>query len=521
MANPFLVKDSIAATVATTTTWFDSSSNSLDLTAANSPTLDTLGDVVSEYNPFWTLDGVDQYLSVANDADLNFGADTDFSLEWVGKTSGAATTHLINKGNFAGGQKRYDLTMQGDGTVDMDIDDNVTPKTASSTATINDGLWHQIIATMDRDGNMQIYIDGAADGSAVDISAVVDIDSAADPLAIGIRSSNLTDNPFSGDIALVRIWNRVLSSGEVSTLYNGSDFWKVQAPTADQWGSQTDITPTGQAWSDSNTEGNSVGELTETLCSISSVTAAGETPAATHAGTWMVKMALAAGSSYCGDSFSTVIGKKYRASGWCYVPAGTGGFTQLRVGTSLNNNDLGAESYTTRDAWVYVQVEYTVTTTTTYISFLNGAPSGNMYVDDVVNVQIGAVAEYRLVHTNSFSPFEFEKSRFLPVSEPSVPRQISGPAGGGQVKVASLGDDLENFPFRINRVSSTNKTNFEGFIKDSTVDRGLNTFVFVDESAIETTVRWLTPTAQAQPLNNIQAPGGRFNLVGNFRKEIT
>ena len=106
-------------------------------------------------------------------------------------------------------------------------------------------------------------------------------------------------------------------------------------------------------------------------------------------------MALAAGTSYCGESFGgTAVGKKFRASAWCYVPAGTGGFTQLRVGTSTNNNDLGSESYTTRDAWVYVQVEYTSTQTTTYISFVNGASSGNMYVDDVVNVEIGCVAEY-------------------------------------------------------------------------------------------------------------------------------
>ena len=337
---------------------------------------------------YYEFDGAGDYITKSNDANLNFGANTDFSLEcWIRTTTDSADD-LISKGSDSGTNKRYHVLVLSNGKIRAIIRSSSEVFTDSSS-TINDGLWHYIVATYDRDGNLQIYIDGVADGSAVDISGQGDIDDTAEPLAIGIKSQDELSRPFDGDIALVRIWNRLLSSTEVALLAAGQPVAAV-----DQWGSQTDITPTGQAWSDSNTEGNSVGELTETLCSISSVTAAGETPAATHAGTWMVKMALAAGSSYCGDSFSTVIGKKYRASGWCYVPAGTGGFTQLRVGTSLNNNDLGAESYTTRDAWVYVQVEYTVTTTTTYISFLNGAPSGNMYVDDVVNVQIGAVAEY-------------------------------------------------------------------------------------------------------------------------------
>ena len=354
--------------------------------------VDLLGDRIERskhplaYQGYMTFDGTNDYISKSNNANLNFGASTDFSIEAWFRSSASTDQDIIHKGGWT--TSSYYMRIKSDGTFQVFASDAVPNSAAvTSTGTVNDGEWHHGVATFDRDGNLIGYVDAVSVGTPTSLASVGDIDS-ANPFAVGIRSGNLSSDPFNGDIALVRIWNRVLSSAEIALLAAGQP-----VAAADQWGSQTDITPTGQAWSDSNTEGNSVAGLTETLCTISSVTAAGETPAATHAGTWMVKMALASGSSYCGDSFSTVIGEKYRASGWCYVPAGTGGFTQLRVGTSLNNNDLGSSTYTTRDAWTYVQVEYTATTTTTYISSLNSASSGSMYVDDVVNVQIGCVLE--------------------------------------------------------------------------------------------------------------------------------
>ena len=335
-----------------------------------------------------SLDGMSDDVVISDDPDLDVALG-DFSIAaWVYRDSTTSNLGIVSKNGFNNSSYllstrnngyRLEIKNSGGGTTQVD-----------DTTGANTGVWEFVVATADRDGNGVIYVNGIVN-QTTDISARDgdDLSNAAD-FIIGARTTSA--DFFDGRIAGVQFWNRVLSVSEALAFFDGTI---RQIAVADQWGNQTDITPTGQAWSDSNTEGNSVGELTETLCAISSVTAAGETPAATHAGTRMVKMALASGSSYCGDSFSTVIGKKYRASGWCYVPTGTGGFTQLRVGTSLNNNDLGSESYTTRDAWVYVQVEYTATTTTTYISSLNSAPSGNMYVDDVVNVQIGAVAEWR------------------------------------------------------------------------------------------------------------------------------
>jgi len=117
---------------------------------------------------------------------------------------------------------------------------------------------------------------------------------------------------------------------------------------------------------------------------------------------------------------------------------------------------------------------------------------------------------------NAYTPFTFEKGRFLPVSEPDQPRQLRGIAGGGQVKIADLGDPEEYFDIIINRVSKTNRDNLEGFITDSTVNYSENTFTFVDENSTSHTVRWWSDN-----LNNPQVKGGLYNLRLILRKEIT
>ena len=511
--NPFFYKKQMDTTyinpATSPTTWKNLSDNSgLDGTVTNASF--SFGDAGSSYRPFWDFDQDSDFITVSDSADIDFGTGP-FTIEWFGRLAGFANVgsslnSILAKDQLAT-DPSYGLIMLSNDKIRFDVN-NVGGADSDSAATLNTDV--HIIGTRDSAGLITLYINGVAQADTE--TETGDVDNAAD-LIFGDDST--TTRELNGESEYIRLWNRALSAAEVLTQYNGGSYLAV--PAADQWGNQTDITPTGQAWSDSNTEGNSVAGLTETLCTISSVTAAGETPAATHAGTWMVKMALASGSSYCGDSFSTVIGEKYRASGWCYVPAGTGGFTQLRVGTSLNNNDLGSSTYTTRDAWTYVQVEYTATTTTTYISSLNSAPSGNMYVDDVGNVQIGAVAEWRLAHENAFSPFQFPKGRQVPVNFPITPRQIVGIAGSGQAVVDDLGDADERFPINVLRVSSTARTNLLGFLQDSTVNYRKNVFQFVDEDAVDTEVRLWDPF----PLDFPRVPGSLFNLSLTVRKEIS
>ena len=337
MANPFLVKDSIAATVATTTTWFDSSSNNLDLTATNSPTLDTLGDATSEYNPFWTLDGVDQYLVKSNDANLNFGASTDFSLEVIFRGSKTGSTQsLFMKGDQGGSW--YGLIISSENNFRGQVDDGVDIAFSTSDTTVTDGEWHHGVVTFDRDSvtGLKLYLDGDTEGTDADLTDIDDIDDAGQPLAVGVQPNDLSSWPFGGGIALVRIWNRALSSGEVATQYNGGDPWKVQAPTADQWGASTeritaskdrDFTGGGTNWAnagglnafDDTTDLTIVADGTNQFCQLA--------------------LTNFTGGFVIGESYRIAYDHTERAAGWNFVLAQTG--DDLVIGAAV----AGTQNY--------------------------------------------------------------------------------------------------------------------------------------------------------------------------------
>lgn len=166
------------------------------------------------------FDGTDDYVTKSNDADLNFGANTDFSLETIFRTSMTALGIIIMKGSLGGTDKRYSINIEANGAFTCVLDDGTTIK-IDQISDVNDGEGYHGTGTYDRDGNLTAYIDGAGSGSPTDISAVGDIDDATEPLALGIRSDNLSGFPFDGDIALARIWNRCLTAAEVLALYNG------------------------------------------------------------------------------------------------------------------------------------------------------------------------------------------------------------------------------------------------------------------------------------------------------------
>ena len=116
---------------------------------------------------------------------------------------------------------------------------------------------------------------------------------------------------------------------------------------------------------------------------------------------------------------------------------------------------------------------------------------------------------------NAYSPFTFEKCRFLPANEPITANQIIGISGGNQVKVADLGGNEKIYNIVINRVSETNRNNLLGFIQDSTVNYKENTFTFTDENGTDYEVRYWGDVTDFPKVR-----GGLYNLVLPVRVEV-
>lgn len=174
------------------------------------------------YQRYMEFDGTDDYVTHANDADLNFGASTDFSLEIIFKFDVTGTSeYLIGKGQTGAGGKRYLLYKNSNDNLSFNVDDDTTNVNFAGTTTLAINTWYHAAVTADRDGNAQLYLNGATEGTATSIAAVGDIDDATKPFAVGIYSGDLAGSLVDGIIALVRVYNSLIGS-EVAALYAGA-----------------------------------------------------------------------------------------------------------------------------------------------------------------------------------------------------------------------------------------------------------------------------------------------------------
>ena len=92
-----------------------------------------------------------------------------------------------------------------------------------SSKTYNDGIWHYAVATYDG-LSLKLYIDGVQIAS-LSTTAIPD-HAGTQPVRIGANSIS-TPPPngfFTGNVDEVRVWNRALSSSEVSNAYNNGIF---------------------------------------------------------------------------------------------------------------------------------------------------------------------------------------------------------------------------------------------------------------------------------------------------------
>jgi hypothetical protein len=155
-----------------------------------------------------------QYIRIPNSSSLSLGY-SDFTVStWIKTTSsGSAIIYSDDSDDFRPG---FELSHIGSGAVY-----EFSPTTNGNTlglgkVPMNDGKWHQLILTCDRDGRSKIYVDG-----------MLDVDQASDLTLASISNSvdsRIGMNPtggggFVGLIDEVRIYNRALSAAEVGQLY--------------------------------------------------------------------------------------------------------------------------------------------------------------------------------------------------------------------------------------------------------------------------------------------------------------
>ena len=163
------------------------------------------------------FDGVNDYVQVANHANINVGI-SDFSIEaWAKGTTGT----IIRKGL---GSQRIGLTLDSSDTTYSPTlylyDGSGSSVNAIHPVNTSDDKWHHYLATVDRDGNATMYVDGVP-GTPVTVASATSTLTSTDPLNIGIHDHTSSSYPFDGEISKVRVYNRVLTAEEVKNAYSG------------------------------------------------------------------------------------------------------------------------------------------------------------------------------------------------------------------------------------------------------------------------------------------------------------
>ena len=165
----------------------------------------------------YQFNGMGSYIQAG---EINLSS-TDFSVSlWVkfnniGGPLGRPYANRDDGGAFLG----YDISQtNGVATISSNIDWGATGTSSVSTSKLNN-IWYHVVTTIDRDGNMVLYVDGVVeDTDSISANSGVSLENPDKLTYIGSLSA-VSTAPHNGSIDDVRIYNRALSPEEVKELY--------------------------------------------------------------------------------------------------------------------------------------------------------------------------------------------------------------------------------------------------------------------------------------------------------------
>ena len=206
-----------------TTTHSGTASCQVNLSASASGTL--LEAWSNDYSI--SLDGEDTYLSIGNPSDLQITGNMTISA-WF-KTSSGSNNRIIDKDGGGGQPRSYILLLVSNKLRWVRFNSAGTGYTIDTVDTYNDNAWHHVVVTNKTSGTIDIYVDGTAltlgtgTGNYTNVTSSGNSGITMNNAAVGINMGYFaatTSQYFDGLIDEVAIWDDVLTSSEVTAIYN-------------------------------------------------------------------------------------------------------------------------------------------------------------------------------------------------------------------------------------------------------------------------------------------------------------
>ena len=168
----------------------------------------------------YSYDGVGQFATVSDDEGyLNFRYENDFSIGfWVRTTSDESDPEMIADQDWGSSwNKGFTIAFRGDNWRAVITDNDEKADLSTDGIPFNDGAWHYLAVTFDRDGDMTMYQDGIAVESE-SMAAIVGSTTDGNPIRIAQDGTGNYGQFFDGDIADTKIFDYALSAQEVKDL---------------------------------------------------------------------------------------------------------------------------------------------------------------------------------------------------------------------------------------------------------------------------------------------------------------
>jgi hypothetical protein len=173
-----------------------------------------------------TKDGADDYASRADDPDLDFSEDQEFSITgWFRHTSSvpSADQVILAKHETSGGDGGYKIYMNNTSNLIAGIDDDNSfgEKSITLGQNYSDNEWHHFGMTVEgaSHATLSLYVDGILAGTNVAATAQNSLEN-DDTFYVGIDGDG-TSNEFDGHIDEVKVFRYALSDNGIKKDYLG------------------------------------------------------------------------------------------------------------------------------------------------------------------------------------------------------------------------------------------------------------------------------------------------------------
>ena len=193
------------------TSWKDLSGEDIDGTLYNGPVFNS--------NGFLEFDGVDDYAIIGSANDIQFGTG-DFTIEALFKPidDGSGWTGVVAKGASGATGFAMNYYANGNGTVTLRMSITAPSNEHYSSGFLTSDKWYHIVMVFDRDTAGYVYNNGDLTYSH---TALTSNNQTVDNSGYPLRLSTFGGGSWflNGDIAKVKLYNKVLSNSEVSQNY--------------------------------------------------------------------------------------------------------------------------------------------------------------------------------------------------------------------------------------------------------------------------------------------------------------